>query len=128
MTIQFHPNGTTSASLAVWMYIVPNETMRCPFPPAPIKPFRRIQTVAPSVNSPSHHATITSAAPLPTSATTRPQTMLTTSLPLMPSPPHLPPMRMSFRHPNWTMANALYDRSKSKCPPGLNRFNRDPTG
>ena len=30
MTIQFNHNGTTSASLAVWMYIVPNETMRCP--------------------------------------------------------------------------------------------------
>ena len=30
MTIQFHHNGTASASLAVWMYIVPNETMRCP--------------------------------------------------------------------------------------------------
>ena len=30
MTIQFHPNGSPSASLAVWMYIVPNETMRCP--------------------------------------------------------------------------------------------------
>ena len=29
MTVQFH-HGTTSASLAVWMYIVPNETMRCP--------------------------------------------------------------------------------------------------
>ena len=29
MTVQFHHNGTTSASLAVWMYIVPNETMRC---------------------------------------------------------------------------------------------------
>ena len=34
----------------------------------------------------------------------------------------------AFRHPNWTMANALYDRSKSRCPPGLNRFNRGPTG
>ena len=30
MTVQFHHNGATSASLAVWMYIVPNETMRCP--------------------------------------------------------------------------------------------------
>ena len=30
MTVQFNHNGTTSASLAVWMYIVPNETMRCP--------------------------------------------------------------------------------------------------
>ena len=30
MTVQFHHNGTTSSSLAVWMYIVPNETMRCP--------------------------------------------------------------------------------------------------
>ena len=30
MTVQFHHNGTASASLAVWMYIVPNETMRCP--------------------------------------------------------------------------------------------------
>ena len=30
MTAQFHHNGTASASLAVWMYIVPNETMRCP--------------------------------------------------------------------------------------------------
>ena len=30
MTVQFHHNGTTSASLVVWMYIVPNETMRCP--------------------------------------------------------------------------------------------------
>ena len=30
MTIQFHHNGSPSASLAVWMYIVPNETMRCP--------------------------------------------------------------------------------------------------
>ena len=30
MTVQFNHNGTTSASLAVWMYIVPNEIMRCP--------------------------------------------------------------------------------------------------
>ena len=30
MNVQFHHNGTASASLAVWMYIVPNETMRCP--------------------------------------------------------------------------------------------------
>ena len=30
MTVQFHHNGTASASLAVWIYIVPNETMRCP--------------------------------------------------------------------------------------------------
>ena len=30
MTVQFHHNGTVSVSLAVWMYIVPNETMRCP--------------------------------------------------------------------------------------------------
>ena len=30
MTVQFNHNGTKSASLAVWMYIVPNETMRCP--------------------------------------------------------------------------------------------------
>ena len=30
MTVQFHHNGTASASLEVWMYIVPNETMRCP--------------------------------------------------------------------------------------------------
>ena len=30
MTVHFNHNGTTSASLAVWMYAVPNETMRCP--------------------------------------------------------------------------------------------------
>ena len=30
MTVQFNHNGSPSASLAVWMYIVPNETMRCP--------------------------------------------------------------------------------------------------
>ena len=30
MTVQFNHNGTPSASLADWMYIVPNETMRCP--------------------------------------------------------------------------------------------------
>ena len=30
MTIQFYHNDTPSASLAVWIYIVPNETMRCP--------------------------------------------------------------------------------------------------
>ena len=30
MTVQFNHNGTPSASLAVWMYIVANETMRCP--------------------------------------------------------------------------------------------------
>ena len=30
MTVQFNHNSTPSASLAVWMYIVPNETMRCP--------------------------------------------------------------------------------------------------
>ena len=30
MTIQFYHNNTPSASLAVWMYIVPNRTMRCP--------------------------------------------------------------------------------------------------
>ena len=31
MTVQFNHDGTSSASLAVWMYIVPNETMQCPF-------------------------------------------------------------------------------------------------
>ena len=30
MTVQFHHDGAPSASLAVWMYLVPNETMRCP--------------------------------------------------------------------------------------------------
>ena len=30
MTVQFNHNGTPSASLAVWMYIIPNETKRCP--------------------------------------------------------------------------------------------------
>ena len=30
MTVQLNHNGTTSASLAVSTYIVPNETMRCP--------------------------------------------------------------------------------------------------
>ena len=30
MTVQFNHNGTPSASLAVWIYFVPNETMRCP--------------------------------------------------------------------------------------------------
>ena len=30
ITVHFHHNGTASASLAVWMYIEPNETMRCP--------------------------------------------------------------------------------------------------
>ena len=33
MTVQFNHNGTPSASLAVWMCIVPNETMRCPLLP-----------------------------------------------------------------------------------------------
>ena len=30
MTVQFNHDGTPFASLAVWMYIVPNENMRCP--------------------------------------------------------------------------------------------------
>ena len=30
MTIQFYHNDTPSAPLAVWIYIVPNETLRCP--------------------------------------------------------------------------------------------------
>ena len=30
ITIQFYHNNTPSASLAAWMYIVPNQTMRCP--------------------------------------------------------------------------------------------------
>ena len=30
MIVQFNHNGSPSASLAVWMYIVPNETMQCP--------------------------------------------------------------------------------------------------
>ena len=30
MTVQFYHNDTPSASLAVWICIVPNETMRCP--------------------------------------------------------------------------------------------------
>ena len=30
MTVQFNHNGTPSASFAVWMYIVPNETKQCP--------------------------------------------------------------------------------------------------
>ena len=32
-TVQINHNGTPSASLAVWMYIVPNETMQCPLLP-----------------------------------------------------------------------------------------------
>ena len=31
MTIQFYHDGTSSVSLAVWIYIVPNKTMRNPF-------------------------------------------------------------------------------------------------
>ena len=30
LTVQFYHNDTPSASLAVWIYIVPNRTMRCP--------------------------------------------------------------------------------------------------
>ena len=30
LTVQFYHNNTPSASLAVWIYIVPNRTMRCP--------------------------------------------------------------------------------------------------
>ena len=30
ITVQSNHNGTPAASLAVWMYIIPNETMRCP--------------------------------------------------------------------------------------------------
>ena len=30
MTVQFHHDSAPSASLAVWMYLVPYETMRCP--------------------------------------------------------------------------------------------------
>ena len=30
MTVQINHNSSPSASLVVWMYIVPNETMRCP--------------------------------------------------------------------------------------------------
>ena len=122
MAVQFNHNGTPSASLALWMFIVPNETMRCPlflvfffffffisliadgprhYHPAyghkgsshlspveivgcasihaPIKRSHRNQMVASSVNSPSHSAMITPAAPLPISATMRSQTLLITS-------------------------------------------------
>ena len=30
MTVQFHHDGEPSASLAVWMHLVPDETMCCP--------------------------------------------------------------------------------------------------
>ena len=30
LTVQFYNNNTPSASLAVWIYIIPNKTMRCP--------------------------------------------------------------------------------------------------
>ena len=30
MTIQLNHNGTPLASLAMWIYIIPNNTMRCP--------------------------------------------------------------------------------------------------
>ena len=30
MTVQFHHNGVPSAPLAVWVYLVPDETIRCP--------------------------------------------------------------------------------------------------
>ena len=30
MTVQFHHDGAPSASLAVWVYLVPDKTMRCP--------------------------------------------------------------------------------------------------
>ena len=33
MTVQFHHNGAPSASIAIWMYLVPDETMRCPILP-----------------------------------------------------------------------------------------------
>ena len=89
MTVQFNHKVTPSASLAVRMYIVPNETMRypscsaaivgCASIHAPIKHSRRNQTAASSVNSPSHSVMIISAPPLPISATVRPQTPLITS-------------------------------------------------
>ena len=90
MTVQFHHNGTTSASLAVRMYIIPNEAMRCPlllgrdswmrfpsrsYPTLPPHPDGR--TFGELTLSPCEDKT--SAAPLPTSATARLQTMLTIS-------------------------------------------------
>ena len=52
MTIQFYHNDTPSASLAVWIYIVPNETMRCPLLLGPYSWMRfhsrSYQTLAPT--------------------------------------------------------------------------------
>ena len=63
MTGQFHHNGVPSASLAVWIYLVPDETMSCPILLGGttacasirvlIRRYRRHQTGVYLVNSPS---------------------------------------------------------------------------
>ena len=57
MTVPFHHNGTTSASLAIWMCIVPNETMRCPLLLGRDSwmrfPFRSYQTLPPHPDGPT---------------------------------------------------------------------------
>ena len=90
MTVHFNHNGTPSASLAVWLYIVPNETMRCPLLLG-LDSWMRFysrsyQTLSPQPDGRifgelniSHSVMITSAAPLPLSATVRLQTLLITS-------------------------------------------------
>ena len=91
MTIQFNHNGSLSASLAVWMYIVPNETMRCPLLLGRDSwmrfQYHSYQTLSPQPDGRIFgELTVSlcddnlgSTAPLPISATVSPPTPFTTS-------------------------------------------------
>ena len=88
MAIQSYHNGTFSASLAVWIYIAPNEIVckvasclvvmgECVSTCAPAKRLRPHPMAAFSVNSPSRTVLTTLETALPRiSATVRPRTLL----------------------------------------------------
>ena len=106
ITVQFNHNDTTSASLGVWMYIVPNETMRCPLLLDRDSWMRfhsrSYQTLTPQQDGRvfgeltlSLFAMVTSAAPLPISLTMRSQTLLITSSTTAKACPSMTPHSLS---------------------------------
>lgn len=93
---QFHHNGVPSPSAAIWMFLVPNETMHFSggiagyaSTPALIIRYRRLQTAASSGSPPSLIFVTSPAVPLPISETVTLQTLPTT-------PPPRPPQLATF--------------------------------
>ena len=106
LTVQFYHNDAPSASLTVWIYTVPNKTMRCSllisrdswmrFTLAPIKRLRLHLMAVFSVNSLCRTLLTTLTTTLPrTSAAAKPRTLSTTWYTTVRACPSAPPHNWS---------------------------------